>query len=177
MKTDVEKVIKAIKGSKSALTEIMHECKGDIYKIAYLYMKNEDEALEVLNEVVYKVCISIRKLKSPEYFNTWLTRITINIALNTLKKKKRVTENETQVSHEDISKFSIEERMEDNLVLKMDLMESIDKLQFNEKTVIILKYFEDLTIPQIADILSWPVGTVKTRLYKALAFLKSELDY
>ncbi len=67
--------------------------------------------------------------------------------------------------------------MEDNLVLKMDLMKSIDKLQFNEKTVIILKYFEDLTIPQIADTLSWPVGTVKTRLYKALAFLKSELDY
>lgn len=60
-------------------------------------MKNEEDALDVLQETIYKAYISIEKLKEPKYFKTWITRILINNALDVIKKEKRISVIEERV--------------------------------------------------------------------------------
>lgn len=79
-----------MKGSHKAFQELMEEQKVKLYKIAFMYVKNEEDALEVFQETIYKALISIKNLKDERYFSTWLTRILINTALDLIKKKSRV---------------------------------------------------------------------------------------
>ncbi|MCS4469064.1 hypothetical protein JTS96_13465 [Clostridium botulinum] len=58
----------------------------------------------------------------------------------------------------------------------MDLYKAIDTLEDKFKMIIILRYFNDLTVPQIADIMDYPIGTVKTYIHKALKQLRIELE-
>jgi RNA polymerase sigma-70 factor, ECF subfamily len=59
--------------------------------MAYLYVKNESDAIDIVYETIYKAYISIKKLKETDYFSTWLMRILINTALDFFKKNKRIT--------------------------------------------------------------------------------------
>jgi RNA polymerase sigma-70 factor (ECF subfamily) len=172
---NLEKVSKAIKGDKIASSELILERKGDIYRLAYVYMRDENDALDILHDTVYRAYVSIKKLKNPEYFNTWLTRIVINCSLSALKKRRKINENEEKVFGEDINDSNYE-NIEDIIVSEIDLMKSIERLTFNEKTIVMLKYFQDFTITQIAEVLSCPIGTVKSRLNKALKLLRTELE-
>nr|WP_259549636.1 sigma-70 family RNA polymerase sigma factor [Heyndrickxia oleronia] len=141
--------------------------KKTLYRIAYLYMKNENDALDLVQDTVYKALISIKKLKDPNHFSTWLTQILINKALNLIKKNKRI------VPLTEIEGVRNEENhpLED----KIDLVEAIKRLEKQYQTVIILRYYKDLTIKQIAEILKCPEGTVKTNLHRAVSKLKLDL--
>lgn len=175
---DIEITKKAINGDKTAFTEIIQERKTDIFRLAYGYMKNDNDALDILGETVYRAFVSIKKLNNPEYFNTWLTKIIINCSINALKKKNKISKTEILYFFEETNDYSdnlYDEICEDSIVSKIDLGKSIDKLKLEEKTVIMLKYFEDFTITQIAEVLSCPVGTVKTRLNRALKNLRKEI--
>ena len=72
------------------LVELIHTYKEKFYRIAYSYVKNEQDALDVIQESVYKAYCSLDKLKSPEYFKTWFTRILINKAIDQIRFKKRI---------------------------------------------------------------------------------------
>ena len=85
-----DKVKKAISGDDEAFEYIINNCKERLYRTAFAYVKNEEQALDVVQETVYKAYVSIEKLKNPEYFNTWITRILINNALTVIKKNSKV---------------------------------------------------------------------------------------
>lgn len=172
---DLEKAVKAINGDKIASSELILERKEDIYRIAYVYMRNENDALDVLHDTIYRSYTSIKKLKNPKFFNTWLTRIVINCSLNALKRKKKIYDNEDKMLNEDIKDINTE-NTEDSIISGIDLMTSIERLAFSEKTIVILKYFQDLTLSQISEVLSCPIGTVKTRLNRALKLLRTDLE-
>lgn len=78
---------KAMAGNKVAFQELVLQEKDNLYRMAYIYMKNENDALDVVHESVFKAYKSIKKLKEPSYFSTWLTRIIINTSIDFLKKK------------------------------------------------------------------------------------------
>ncbi|WP_010249840.1 sigma-70 family RNA polymerase sigma factor [Acetivibrio cellulolyticus] len=174
---NTEKVIEAIKGDKNAFVELIEERKADIFRLSYVYLKDNNDSLDLVSETVSKAYSSIKKLNTPEFFNTWITKITMNCCLNFLKKKKRISENELQLMEsEQIYQLADDgEDILDTLELNIDLQEAIDRLDFNLKTIIILKYFQDFTINQISEILSSPSGTVKSHLNKALGILRREL--
>ncbi|SHH73707.1 sigma-70 family RNA polymerase sigma factor [Clostridium grantii] len=163
-----EKVLKAKKGDDNAFYELISERKEMLYRTAYTYVKNKDEALDILDETIYKAYISIKKLKDPRFFNTYLTRILINISLDHIRKNKKinVVELKDNIPIEKAN-LSFEE--------KHDLKEAVNKLDEKYKTVIILKYFQDMTIQEISDTLSCPLGTIKSQLHKALKLLKIDL--
>ena len=146
---------------------LINDRKEKLYRLAYMYVKNRDDALEIVQESIYKAYLSFEKLKEVKYFNTWLTRIVINCSLDYIRKRKRLTFFEENIS---MSK-SYEEDKDDVI----DLYTSVDKLKGNLKTVIILKYFEDLSINSIAEVLECSVSTVKNNLHKALEILRIQL--
>ncbi|MDF9408374.1 MAG: RNA polymerase sigma factor SigV [Pelotomaculum sp. PtaB.Bin013] len=171
-----DKVRKACRGDSNAFSELFQERKDDIYKLAYTYVKNREDALAVLHDVVYKVFISLKKLKNPESFNTWLIRITVNCCIDHLKKSKKIVSFEIKYDNpEALERIADNSQDYEDLVSSIDLFDAIDKLSIEQRTVVVLKYYQDFTLLQVAEILACPVGTVKTRLNKALNYLRREL--
>ncbi|MTK11254.1 MAG: sigma-70 family RNA polymerase sigma factor [Clostridiaceae bacterium] len=161
---------KARNGDENAFCELMKINKEVLYKTAYTYTKNQHDALEILDNTVYKAYISIKKLKDTKYFNTWIMRILINNCINFLNKKKRIVLFKENVDI--LKKTQPSENREEIL----DLYEALDALDGKLKIIIILRYFQDLTVPQIAEIMDYPLGTVKTYIHKALKQLRIKLE-
>ncbi|MGL5753208.1 MAG: sigma-70 family RNA polymerase sigma factor [Paraclostridium sp.] len=159
------KIKRAIKGDEKSFIEIIDDIKDKLYAIAYSYVKNEQDALDIVQETVYKAYISIDTLKNPRYFNTWITRILINISINTINKNKKVSY---------IEEYKIAETIEVDIDIdqKLDISNALDELEEKHKNVIKLKYFEDLTLNEISNKLDIPIGTAKTYLNKGLNRLR-----
>lgn len=163
-----EIVVLAQKGDDNAFYELISLKKEILYKTAYTYVKNREDALDIVQEVVCKAYISIKKLKEPKFFNTWIIRILINCCLDFLKKNKKTIELIDNITED---KEAVNENKEEII----DLYNSLDKLNEKYKTIVILKYFQGLTLQEIADVLNYPLGTAKTYLHKALVQLRLEL--
>lgn len=161
-----ENVRKAIKGNDDAFMSLINECKEQLYRTAYAYVKDEEMSLDIVQETVCKAYTSIYKLREPKFFNTWIIRIVINIATDFYKRKSKIVYIEQE---ELLSKMGVTKNQQDE---RLYLLEVIDKMEEKYKKVIILKYFDDLTIQDISKVLDMPIGTVKTHLNKGLSFLR-----
>ena len=165
-----EKIVKkAIKGNDKAFIILMNQCKEQIYRTAFAYVK-EETALDIIQEVVCKAYKSIENLREPKFYNTWIMRIAINISTDFYNKKNKIV---CMEQDELISKMDI--KHDTNHDERLFLMESLDKLQDKYKKIIILKYFDDLTFKDIAEILNMSENTVKTNLYKGLSILRNDM--
>ena len=163
-----EKIKLAQKGDDNAFYELLNERKSQLYKTAYTYVKNKEEAMDIVSETVYKAYISIKKLKEPSLFNTWLTRILINTSLDCLKKNSKIVPLDENLRTDAFIILKDDEQI-------IDLKIAVDRLSGKLKTIVILKYFQDMTLVEIAKILQCPLGTVKTMLHKALGELRLDL--
>ncbi|MGD7046014.1 sigma-70 family RNA polymerase sigma factor [Jeotgalibacillus proteolyticus] len=160
-----DNVQKAILGDDTAFLQIIHLYKIDLYKTALAFLKDEEEALEAVQEVTYRAYKSISSLKNPAYIKTWLIRITINYCQDERKKNKQEIFNEdkiNQIASEDDYLF-------------VELEDAMQMLDDNERELLHLKYFSDLKIKDIAALWNRPEGTIKTWLTKALAKLKEHM--
>ncbi len=170
---EVDTVIKAQKGDDIAFSELIKYHKENLYKVAFAYLKNEEEALDIVSDTIYKVYMDIDKLKNPQFFNTWITRIVINNAINRLKKNKRIV---LVDEYEKIDNLNYNGSDIGTDVPKcIDLYNAIDSLNVKSRTIIILKYFQDMTISEISKVLELPEGTVKVYIHRALKKLKIQL--
>lgn len=149
---------------KRGFAEEVEAIKGRLYRTAYLYLGNEASAMEAVDESVYKAWRARKSLKQPEYFATWLTRILINECKRELGRAGRLQ----------VQEVLPEEAAEayDALPLK----EAVGRLPEELRAVIILRYFADYTLAQTAQVLEVPQGTVVTRVRRALALLRLDLQ-
>lgn len=156
---EYELVNKAQEGCDESFEKLINTYKEYLYKTAFLYVKNEHDALDIYQETVYKAYINISKLRNPSFFKTWLTKILIN---------------NVNIKHRHYSKFQ-DEQVEDfigeisysNIEENIDLYDAIDSLEEKYKTPVILQYFQDLTISQIAQIMECNENTAKSYIRRA----------
>ncbi|AUJ24963.1 sigma-70 family RNA polymerase sigma factor [Virgibacillus dokdonensis] len=160
-------VKKAIKGNRECLEELLVLHGDQLYRTAYLYVRNCEDALDVVQETSYKAFLSIGQLKNEKYFLTWLTKILINCSYDVLKKSKK----ELPLSNMIELTTDEREKREENL----DLLEAINRLNEKHKNAIILFYFQDLSISEVAKVMKIPENTVKTFLSRGKARLKKLL--
>lgn len=151
---EIDLVNEAKKGSDQAFEELINIYKEYLYKMAFIYTKNEHDALDIYQETVYKGYLNIDKLKDSSYFKTWITRILINNVNMKNRHVNRFKDVEVEDYIGEIEYSSIEE--------KIDLYDAIDVLEEKYKTPIILQYFQDLTISQISKIMDCNENTVKS---------------
>ena len=156
--------------AREILIEYIKENQNKLYKIAYTYTKNQDLALDIVQETVTKALENIHKLKQEEFVKTWFYRILINEALQTVKKNKKIIE------YELVENETSTQNNEDNIVENIDIYNRIEKLNDKLKTVIILRFFENLKIEEIAVITNTNTNTVKSRLYKGLNEIKKDYE-
>ena len=148
------------------LIEFIEENQDKLYRIAFSYVKNEDLALDIVQESIEKALRNIKTLKHEEYVKTWFYRILINESLGYIRRNK----NTTLCQVEDLKDYI---EWNDNITIEgIDLYNNIGKLKEKLRTVIILRFFEDLKIEEIARITKTSPNTVKSRLYKGLEELK-----
>lgn len=140
------------------------EIQARLYRTALLYLGNESPAAEAVAETVYRGFLNRKKLRQPEFFTTWMTRILMNICLDELRRRKRETawENLPEPTTEDYDTLPLRTAME--------------RLPDEVRAVIILRYFTGLTLTETAESLGIPPGTVSTRQRKGLSMLRLDLE-
>lgn len=138
--------------------------KARLYRTAYLYLGSEADALEAVDEAVYQALRGLKKLRQPEFFETWLTRILINECRRELRRRHRLAGEEALPDGAGPDAYDA-----------LPLREAVRRLPEELKTVIILRFFAGYTQAETAAALNIPQGTVATRQRRALALLRMEL--
>ena len=154
--------------NKKEFATSVEAIRNKLYRTAYMYLNNEASAYEAIDETVYKALKSLKSLRQPEYFNTWITRILINVCKDELSRIKRLQPEEYIA----IDINNIDEIDTDSLSLK----DIISRLPDDLKEIIILRYFSGFTLSETAASLGIPQGTVVTKQRRALSILKLELS-
>ena len=135
-----------------------------MYRLAYSYVRNEEDALDIVQESVYKAIKNAGKVQQEAYIRTWLWRIVMNTAVDLIRSRK----NETGL--EEAGETGKEDTYQD-----FDTLEALKILEPREKAVIVLRFFEDQKLEDIARTLQENTNTVKTILYRSLKKLRVEL--
>ncbi len=143
---------------------ILLENYESYYRMAFCYVHQEADAMDIVQEGAYKAMLKADTLREESFAGTWVYRIMINEAKEFLRKNRRDLAEIEEIS-------AAEERYGD-----MDLKKAVDGLPEQEKTLIILRFYEDKQLSEIADILQENLSTIKSRLYRTLRKLREELD-
>ena len=155
---------------KTQLTTMIQDNKTKYYKIVFNYMKNKDDSLDVLYNSIIKAIQNCSKLRNPKYIDTWFCRILINESLYAIKKKDK------EFTVDDIENLISVEFNHNMSEYYVPLRKAINKLDDKLKTIIILRYFNEMKIEDIAKVTNSNLSTTKSRLYKALSILKIEME-
>lgn len=134
------------------------------YRMAFSYVHNEADAMDIVQEAAYKAILKSDTLKKTEYVDTWLCRIIINEAFSLLRQKREMADiDETQITHQDNYE-------------NIDLRKAIEELNPKDRTIVTLRFFEEKRLEEIAEILNENLSTVKSRLYRVMSKLKIALS-
>ena len=158
-------VLQAIASNTASLEQLLTEIYPQLYKTAFLYVKNESDALDIVQEAVVKILNKLTTLQQPEYFTTWAIRIVIWSALDFLKKTQPAALlDEPRV----IQPLSAEEQL--------DIYTAIGRLPQHLQEITILHYFYGKKLREISAVFDEPLGTIKYKLHEARVLLKDYLE-
>ncbi|HJC41269.1 MAG TPA: sigma-70 family RNA polymerase sigma factor [Candidatus Intestinimonas pullistercoris] len=147
--------------------------QADFYRLAFSYVKNQDAAMDVVQEAIVKALDKVDTLREPAYLKTWFYRILLNEAMNHFRRTRDLIPFDEALNDRPAVTLDPGERL--------DLYDAIERLSFPEQTVVKLRFFEDMKLEEIARATGANLNTVKSRLYKALKKLKSmtgeEIDH
>lgn len=176
-------VIKAQSGDNSVFEEIYNATKGKAYYLALQLLKNPHDAEDVLQDAFTTAFFRIREAV-PERFSGWLDTIVINKAKDVLKKKKPIVFAELQSAdgkdyvpedEEERSDFIPENNMNYQETKRL-IQEIIDELPEEQRMAVMLYYYEDMAVGQIAEYFECSTGTIKSRLNYARKTIKAKVE-
>ena len=155
-----------MRNRKEALVRsILLENYESYYRLAFSYVHQEADAMDIVQEGACKAMAKARSLREERFAGTWIYRIMINTAKDYLKRYEK----EREILREDM--IASPEQGE----VDPELQEALDRLSVQEKTLITLRFYEDKPLSEIAEILQENLSTVKSRLYRTLDKLRREL--
>ena len=149
---------KATAGDQQAILELIEQDEEVFYPIAYTYLKNEQDALDALQEMTYKALKKMHTVNQPEFARTWLVRVLINCCNDMLKKRIQTVE--------------IEETSISEAPIYSEISRLLNLLTLTEQQLVYAKYFQQLKNNEIAELQNIPEGTVKSRLHAILKKLR-----
>lgn len=135
-----------------------------LYRLAFTYVKNESDAMDIVQESAYKAIRNAASVKNKAFIKTWLWRIAINTSIEFLRDKQR------EYSCEIPQEYGRED-----VYLDFDTMEALNVLNDKERAAVVLRYFEELKLQEIADALEENLSTTKSLLYRSLKKMKIKL--
>ena len=156
--------------NKEQIEKIILENYNQYYRLAYSYVHNEADANDIVQNGAYKAIKNSATLKKAEFATTWIYRIMLNECFQYVRQPKHI-------SFEDmLEETGVEMGGREDTYANVDLQRALDALPKKDKAIIILKYFEDKRLEEIAEILNENINTVKSRLYRSMKKLRSVLE-
>lgn len=155
--------------NKNLIEQIILEKYNQYYRLAYNYVHNETDAYDIVQTGACKALQSSHTLKNPAYAETWIYRIMLNECFRHLKQPK-------SMSYESMQEEGVDFGHKEDHYMNLDLQNALNSLSPSDQAIILLKYFEDKTFEEIADILEENVSTIKSRLYRTIKKLRGTLS-
>ncbi len=164
----------AVKGEQRALSELLCHYQDEVYRFVLRQTGDKEQALELTQDVLVKVCKGLRGFRREASLKTWIMKIALNVCRNYFSSKAyRHSEKTTTLSTEEFEKIrsSDQESVFSAQAVKR-LLEIVPRLKPIYRDAIVLCGLEKKTYKQAAEILEVPVGTVASRMNKALCLLR-----
>lgn len=145
------------KGDKEAFSQLIDQNRQMLYNTALLVLRQEDDALDALQDAILACWENLPSLRKDRYFKTWLVKILLNKCRDVQRGK----------SHFAYVEELPESGDEPDWDTSMDVRRTMDKLGENDQLLLSLFYYDDFSVRQIADALSLSEGAVRTRLTRS----------
>lgn len=177
---EYELVARCQAGDPQAFESLFSLYHEDVFRFAYLVVRDASLAQDVVQEAFLKVFRSIGRFQFRSSFKSWLYRVAVNEAISLLRHRK-IRENLDTSTREMEAQASAGARdwQPEEAALESEerslLRWAIGQLDPVHRTVVVLKYFHDFSDPEIAAILGCPPGTVKSRLHRARELLRNAM--
>ena len=186
MNSDQQLVKRTLLGDTQAFEELVRIYQNKVYTLAYRYMGNEDDANDMSQEAFIKAFRSLRSYKGDASFGTWIYRITTNVCLDELRRRKRrvvplsldeplATLDGTEVEREIPDRSLAADTMYERKEFSRNIQLLLDEMKPEHKTVIVLRDIMELSYEEIAVVLDCSIGTVKSRISRARNILQKKL--
>lgn len=156
---------------RECIIAYIKEHQDDMYRFAYSYVKNREDALDIIQESVVKAISQTDSLRDISCAKAWIFKIIANEVYRFFRSSKRY---ERDIDIDGIEKESCIDVMTE-YINRQTVLKEIMNLDENYRMIIVLRYFEGMQIKEIGSILGLSQNTVKARLYKALNILKRRL--
>ena len=174
------------RGDNTAFQEFVERYKKKIYYVAYDITGDHDDAEDVSQEVFIKVLRSLRTFRRNAKISSWLYQISVNASIDLLRKKSSKPEK----LMDDIERVDIRENLPvssthaqnpeqsaEDFIIQNHISEALQKVSPKERSVFVMRHYNELKIREIAEILSVSPGTVKALFYRATRKLRKELSF
>jgi RNA polymerase sigma-70 factor (ECF subfamily) len=149
---------------------IMRQQQAMVFSLALHFLRDPQAAEEIAQDVFLHLHKNLGSLTSAEHITFWLRKVTSHRCIDYARRRKR-----SQVSLDDVPELRAEAAREDLLLIRT-LRQLIASLPEKARMVMVLRYQEDLTPTEIADVLEMPVATVKSHLQRSIAMLREKLE-
>ena len=165
-----------VEGSRDAFRILVERYMRQAYNVAFGYVNDHDDAEDVAQESFVRVFRSIRSFRGDAEFSTWLYRIVSNLAMNHIRKQKRLASREVHTADTVADHHSLHSEFLDRVETKDSIERALHQLPTLQRATVILRHLNGLSTKQVSGILRCSEGTVKTHLYRGLKKLKSKLQ-
>jgi RNA polymerase sigma-70 factor, ECF subfamily len=180
MPNDMDSVLvkKAIAGDSEALSRLIDKHKNYAYNLAISIVKDKESAKDITQDSFLKVLENISRFKNESKFSTWLYRIVYNESLRHIREIKKV--NLTNIESQEIDRYSDERTSSENKNLDEKLYQAIERLENNERNIVLLFYLGEKSIREINTIIGLSKPNIKVILHRArkklFDYLKPEYE-
>lgn len=153
-----------------SLVQFILENQESFYRIAFSYLRNKDDALDAVQNTVCKALENYQMIRKDTALKMWVYRILVNESMKMIREKKKV------ILFDNTEDKMLEQSYEDKSILfSENFMQQIKSLDDDAQKILILRYFEEMPLKDIAAIMDMNLNTVKAKIYRGLSKLKIEL--
>lgn len=175
----------ALKGDQQAFAELVDLYQDKLYHMAYRMLSNRQEAEDVVQDTFLRVYKNLDRFDETLKFSTWIYRIATNLCIDRLRKRKQTysldAESQDYEGLDGYSMIPSDDRTPESELILSDtqriIHQAMETLPPKYKSVMMLRYIQDLSLQEVGDILGMPVTTIKTRVHRGREFLRKKLEH
>jgi len=169
---DSDLVTRAQEGDQQSFTALAHDAWGRLYQLALRILRDEDMAEEAAEEALVTIWRKLPSLREPSRFEAWSYRLLVNTCASVARRRGR---QRREISG-DMGRPPSAPDAFDAVIDRDELERGFRRLSVDQRAVLVLHHYLDMPVETVADVLGVPVGTVKSRVYRALAQMRIALD-
>ena len=158
--------------AEDRLLSMMDEGLDRAFRLAGLILGDRVEAEDATQEALYSAWRSAASLRDPDGFGAWFDRILVNACRDRLRRRNRVRWIALEEARESVVVADPFRAIAD----RDEVLQAMARLSDDERIVVLLHYWDDLTLEGVAARVGWPTGTVKSRLHRALESMRATLS-